>query len=392
MTQRITIDPITRLEGHGKIDIFLDDKGDVERAYLQVPELRGFEVFSLGRPAEDMPQITSRICGVCPTAHHMAGTKALDDLYKVTPPPAARKIRELVYSTFMLEDHALHVFVLGGPDFIVGPEAPPAERNILGVVAKVGVPIGSQVIQARAYAQTIQATLMGKDWIDLLRSRTLVPVLSAYVGPLAPMTLKEIAEPSFPAPDWLTIRTRLCGLYGSDYKQVFLKGRLNNPMTALISFPHVLGHEVVGVIEAVGPAVRTRRVGERVVLNPWLSCAPRGIDPACGWCARGEYAQCENFTRGVIDAGIHTGNSRHATGGFAPLSYSATLSTAVFYDMIYAHEPTPFLAPALECGRRAIDGAGMLLHQGELAFELFNEVAPPAGVMRAALMTALGRG
>src|SRR5512141_2389293 len=106
--RRVTIDPITRLEGHGKIDIFLDDKGDVERAYLQIPELRGFEVFSLGRPAEDMPQITSRICGVCPTAHHMAATKALDDLYQVTPPPAARKIRELVYSTFMTEDHALH--------------------------------------------------------------------------------------------------------------------------------------------------------------------------------------------------------------------------------------------------------------------------------------------
>ncbi len=84
-TPRVTIDPITRLEGHGKIDIFLDDSGDVERAYMQVPELRGFEVFSLGRPAEDMPQITSRICGVCPTAHHMAATKALDDLYQVEP-------------------------------------------------------------------------------------------------------------------------------------------------------------------------------------------------------------------------------------------------------------------------------------------------------------------
>ncbi len=85
--RHITIDPITRLEGHGKIDIFLDDKGDVERAYFQVPELRGFEVFCLGRPAEDMPQITSRICGVCPTAHHMAATKALDDLYQVEPHP-----------------------------------------------------------------------------------------------------------------------------------------------------------------------------------------------------------------------------------------------------------------------------------------------------------------
>ena len=102
--RNVTIDPITRLEGHGKIDIYLDDKGDVERAYLQVPELRGFEVFSLGRPAEDMPQITSRICGVCPTAHHMASTKALDALYQIEPTSAGRKIRELVYHTFMLED------------------------------------------------------------------------------------------------------------------------------------------------------------------------------------------------------------------------------------------------------------------------------------------------
>jgi F420-non-reducing hydrogenase large subunit len=104
--KRISIDPITRLEGHGKIDIFLDDQGEVANAYLQIPEMRGFEVFSIGRPVEEMPQITSRICGVCPTAHHMAAAKALDDLYQVQPPPAGRKIRELVYNTFMLEDHA----------------------------------------------------------------------------------------------------------------------------------------------------------------------------------------------------------------------------------------------------------------------------------------------
>ena len=100
MAQRITIDPITRLEGHGKIEIFLDDSGKVSRAYFMVPELRGFEQFVVGRPAEEMPQITSRICGVCPTAHHMAATKALDDLYKVDPPPAAKKLRELIYSIF----------------------------------------------------------------------------------------------------------------------------------------------------------------------------------------------------------------------------------------------------------------------------------------------------
>jgi F420-non-reducing hydrogenase large subunit len=160
--RNVTIDPITRLEGHGKIDIYLDDKGDVERAYLQVPELRGFEVFSLGRPAEDMPQITSRICGVCPTAHHMASTKALDDLYKVEPTSAGKKIRELVYNAFTLEDHALHVFVLGGPDFIVGPEAPPAERNIVGVIGKVGLEAGKKVISMRRRIREITSYFGGK--------------------------------------------------------------------------------------------------------------------------------------------------------------------------------------------------------------------------------------
>lgn len=160
--RRITIDPVTRLEGHGKIDIFLDDAGQVERAFFQVPELRGFEQFAKGRPAEDMPQITSRICGVCPTAHHMASTKALDALYGVTPPPAARKIRELIYSTFMTEDHALHFYFLGGPDFVVGPQAPAAERNVLGVIAKVGVEVGRNVISMRRRLRELMALAGGK--------------------------------------------------------------------------------------------------------------------------------------------------------------------------------------------------------------------------------------
>jgi F420-non-reducing hydrogenase large subunit len=160
--RRITIDPITRLEGHGKIEIFLNERGSVERAFFQVPELRGFEKFAQGRPAEEMPQITSRICGVCPTAHHMASTKALDSLYGVTPPQAARKIRELFYSCFVVEDHALHVYFLGGPDFIVGPKAPAAERNVLGVIAKVGVEAGQKVIGMRRKLREIMAAIGGK--------------------------------------------------------------------------------------------------------------------------------------------------------------------------------------------------------------------------------------
>ena len=162
MAQKITIDPITRLEGHGKIEIFLDEAGKVSRAYFQVPELRGFEQFVVGRPAEEMPQITSRICGVCPTAHHMAATKALDDLYKVDPPPAAKKLREMLYSIFTLEDHALHFYFLGGPDFVVGPTAPKAERNILGVLGKVGLEVGKRVIGMRRELRDLIALLGGK--------------------------------------------------------------------------------------------------------------------------------------------------------------------------------------------------------------------------------------
>jgi F420-non-reducing hydrogenase large subunit len=160
--RRITVDPITRLEGHGKIEIFLNEQGTVDRAFFQVPELRGFEKFAQGRPAEDMPQITSRICGVCPSAHHMASTKALDALYRVTPPPAARKIRELFYSCFVAEDHALHVYFLGGPDFIVGPKAPAAERNVLGVIAKVGIEAGQKVIGMRRKLREVMTAIGGK--------------------------------------------------------------------------------------------------------------------------------------------------------------------------------------------------------------------------------------
>lgn len=183
--KRITIDPITRLEGHGKVDIHLNEKGDVDRAYFQVPELRGFEVFSLGRPAEDMPQITSRICGVCPTAHHMAATKALDALYRVQPTRPAKLIRELVYNAFMLEDHALHVYVLGGPDFIVGPEAPPEMRNILGVIGKVGLEVGRRVIDVRKRLRGLISHIGGK---------VIHPVLGLPGGVAKGLTADEAAE------------------------------------------------------------------------------------------------------------------------------------------------------------------------------------------------------
>jgi F420-non-reducing hydrogenase large subunit len=160
--KRITIDPITRLEGHGNIQIFLNDAGEVENAYLQVPELRGFEKFCVGRRAEIMPILTTRICGVCPVAHHFAATKALDAAFHVEPPSAAKKLRELMYVGYFIYDHILHFYYLGGPDFIVGPDAPAAKRNVIGVIEKAGLEVGKEVIKHRAFGQQITAILGGK--------------------------------------------------------------------------------------------------------------------------------------------------------------------------------------------------------------------------------------
>ena len=162
MARTITINPITRLEGHGKIEIFLDDEGNVEDAYWQVVELRGFERFCIGRPVEEMPRITPNICGVCPTPHNMAATKAVDDVYSVEPTPAAKLVRQLHYNAFMIEDHFIHFFFLAAPDFVVGPDAHPGERNILGVISKLGIEVGGKVIEVRKRCRDIIRLIASK--------------------------------------------------------------------------------------------------------------------------------------------------------------------------------------------------------------------------------------
>jgi F420-non-reducing hydrogenase large subunit len=183
--KNITIDPITRLEGHGKIEIFLDEEGNVANTYFQIPELRGFERFCVGRPVEEMPLLTSRICGVCPEAHHMAAAKAGDAVYHVDPPRTAKLLRELLYSGFYFTDHTTHFYALGGPDFVMGPDAPVAERNILGVIHKVGLEIGGQVIQARKHGHHI---------IEMIGGRKVHPVTSIPGGLTKGITKEEADE------------------------------------------------------------------------------------------------------------------------------------------------------------------------------------------------------
>ena len=183
--ERITIDPITRLEGHGKIEIFLDEEGNVANTYFQIPELRGFEQFCVGRRVEDMPILTNRICGVCPEAHHMASAKAGDAVYKVDPPRTAKLLRELLYSAFYVTDHTTHFYALGGPDFVMGPDAPVAERNILGVIHKVGLEIAGKVLQARKYGHTV---------IEMIGGRKVHPCTSIPGGQTKGITGEQRAE------------------------------------------------------------------------------------------------------------------------------------------------------------------------------------------------------
>jgi len=188
VTRRITIDPITRLEGHGRIEVLLDEKGNAQSAFLQVPELRGFERFCVGRAAEEMPQLTAHVCGVCPAAHHMASVRALDALYAARVPVAAKRIQALYYNLFLFEDHLLHYWFLGGPDFYAGPKAPAPMRNVLGVLAKVGQDLGRRILTIRKEARDLMAAIAG---------RTIHPVFALPGGiskPLAAETIQRLRE------------------------------------------------------------------------------------------------------------------------------------------------------------------------------------------------------
>lgn len=134
--RRITIEPISRIEGHGKITIHLGDDGHVAGADFQVTQIRGFEKFTEGRPFYEMPGITARICGICPISHLLASAKACDSIMAVRIPPAARKLRELVHCAQLVQSHALSFFYLSAPDLLLGMGSDPAKRNILGVITE----------------------------------------------------------------------------------------------------------------------------------------------------------------------------------------------------------------------------------------------------------------
>ena len=161
MGQTLVIQPVSRIEGHAKITIQLDDTGNVADTMVNVIELRGFERFCVGKPVEEMPRITTRICGVCPWSHHLASAKATDAVFGVELPSAGEKLRRLCNSIAYMEEHILHFYVLAGPDFVLGPDAEYPVRNVIGILDAVP-DVGRQVVKVRHMCAKMLELIAGK--------------------------------------------------------------------------------------------------------------------------------------------------------------------------------------------------------------------------------------
>lgn len=162
MERTITIEPVTRLEGHGKVTIHLNDQNEVDHSRFHVVEFRGFEAFCKGRLLSDMPVITPRICGICPVSHHLASAKACDDAWNVTVPETAKMLRELMHMGQFIQSHALHFFYLSAPDFLLGPSSDPVKRNIVGLL-EADPELGKKAIRLRQIGQNIIERIGGKS-------------------------------------------------------------------------------------------------------------------------------------------------------------------------------------------------------------------------------------
>ena len=181
MGKRLVIAPVTRIEGHAKITIDLNDEGNVADTRVNVVELRGFEKFCEGRPVEELPRIVTSICGVCPWSHHLASAKACDAVFGVEPAPAGAKLRELCNSIAFTEEHILHFYFLSGPDFVMGPDADYSVRNVIGIAGKLP-DVAKQVVRNRH---------LGAQMLNIVSGKSIHPVTAVPGGFSKPLTETE---------------------------------------------------------------------------------------------------------------------------------------------------------------------------------------------------------
>jgi len=184
MGEIVNIQPVTRIEGHAKVAIHLDDAGNVADTRLHIQTLRGFEKFVEGRPAEEMPRIVCHVCGICPWAHHLASSKAGDACFGVSPPPAAVKLRRLMQMIAYVGDKLLHFYFLAAPDFVIGPDADYSVRNVVGIV-DAAPDIAKQVVHLRHLTAQI---------LEHFAGRAIHPTFSMPGGVSKPMTEADRSE------------------------------------------------------------------------------------------------------------------------------------------------------------------------------------------------------
>ncbi|RJX20963.1 MAG: Ni/Fe hydrogenase subunit alpha [Ammonifex sp.] len=210
---------MTRLEGHGKISVFLDEQGNVDNVFFQTVELRGYERFLTGMPIEEVPRTVSTICGVCRCVHFTAAVKAADAVYHVQPTPTARKIRELLLNAHYVEDHTAILYALGFPDFVVGPTADAGARNLIGLIQAVGADVGKLVLRKRYAAVKVIEMLGGKPihpvaalpggWSKRVteQERTEILALADEMVELGELTLKVFGDVVLKNQDYMDLVT-----------------------------------------------------------------------------------------------------------------------------------------------------------------------------------------
>jgi threonine dehydrogenase-like Zn-dependent dehydrogenase len=208
----------------------------------------------------------------------------------------------------------------------------------------------------------MQALVFGVDKPDHIDVSPDAPPLARNLAH-SPVALRQVPDARPLHDDWVVTRPRLTGICGSDSKQILLdfgEGDIDNAVSAFCSFPQVMGHEVVADVVALGPAAKGLEVGQRVVLNPWLSCGPRGIDPPCPACQSGDYSLCWSFADGDLRPGIHTGVSADVTGGYA--------------ELMPAHDSMLFAVPD-----GVSDKAAVLADPFAVSLHAITRHPPPAG-------------
>jgi NAD-reducing hydrogenase large subunit len=270
MGTRIVIDPVTRIEGHARATIELDEAGRVRDAHVEVTDLRGFEVLCIGRPIREMPALTARICGICPMAHALAAARAGDVLLGAPPPPTARKLRRLATLAQLVQSHALSFFYLSSPDFVLGPDVEPARRSVLGAVEAAPELVRDGVL-LRRFGQDLIARLGGRR----VHAPFIVP--GGVTAPFAPRDRDEVAA-ALPSALAAAERTLLWWGDGQTARAEEAEscGRCEMPFLALVGGEGELDPEgALRLVSAAGtvledrldPARYQELIGEEAV--PW---------------------------------------------------------------------------------------------------------------------------